>query len=225
MPPMILAIDTATHTVGLAVYDGIRVHSESVWTSRNFHTVELAPAIVDLLAKTDKTINEIGAVGVSLGPGSFTGLRIGMAVAKGICLANRLPIIGIPTLDALAASQIIRDLPMAAVLQAGRGRLAVGWFRAEEDTWISTREIELMTPQELSAQIKSPTLISGELSETDQRTLARKYRNVQLASPAQALRRPAYLAELAWKRWQDGDIDDPATLSPIYLHHREPIPG
>jgi tRNA threonylcarbamoyladenosine biosynthesis protein TsaB len=73
--------------------------------------------------------------------------------------------------------------------------------------------------------IQQPTLVAGELKEEERRALARKYKNVHLASPAQALRRPAFLAELAWKRWQSGQVDDPTSLAPLYLHFGDPIPG
>ena len=62
---------------------------------------------------------------MALGPGSFTSLRVGLAFVKGLALARHLPIIGIPTLDVVAAAQEVRDLPLAAVLQAGRGRFSL----------------------------------------------------------------------------------------------------
>jgi tRNA threonylcarbamoyladenosine biosynthesis protein TsaB len=67
--------------------------------------------------------------------------------------------------------------------------------------------------------------VCGELTGEARAILARKRKNVLLASPAQSLRRPSFLAELAWKRWQAGQVDDPVTLAPIYLHVGEPIPG
>ena len=142
-----------------------------------------------------------------------------------MALARHLAIVGIPTLDILTESQpIIPGLPLAAVIQAGRGRLAVGWYAAEENRWKLNPPIEIMDAQELTRQIHEPTLVCGELSEEQQRTLARKYKNVILTSPAHSVRRPSLLAELAWKRWQVGDVDDPVTLSPIYLNQGDPIP-
>jgi hypothetical protein len=61
-------------------------------------------------------------------------------------------------------------------------------------------------------------LIAGELSAEERQRLTRKRRNIQLASAAQSVRRPALLAELAWARWQSGSVDDAASLAPIYLH-------
>jgi tRNA threonylcarbamoyladenosine biosynthesis protein TsaB len=196
-----------------------------VWTSQDHHTVELAPAVETALQKAGLTASDLGALGVALGPGSFTGLRIGLALAKGMVLVHRLPLIGIPTLDILAAAQPILDAKMAAVLRAGRGRLAVGWYQATNRTWQSTDEFAVFTPDELAQHIQAPTLVCGELSEEVRQLLKSKGRNVILASPAQSVRRPAVLAELAWKRWQAGQVDITASLAPIYLHYKDPIPG
>jgi len=72
--------------------------------------------------------------------------------------------------------------------------------------------------------IHVPTLVAGELDEATRRELKRKWKNVRLVPPAQSLRRPGYLAALAWERWQKGDVDDPIGLAPIYLRTRDPIP-
>ncbi len=223
---MLLAIDTSTRNVGIAVYDGIQVLSETTWASHDYHTVELAPAIAEVLSRAGILIQDLKLLAVASGPGSFTGLRIGLAVAKGIALAGHLPIIGVPTLDIVAESQpITTGAPLAAVLQAGRGRLAVGWYTVSDGHWQLKPPIEIMDALKLTRLINEPTLVCGELSEEQQRTLARKYKNVILASPAHSVRRPSLLAELAWKRWLAGDVDDPATLSPTYLNLGQPIPG
>ena len=222
---MLLALDTSTHTVGVALYDGSRVLSESVWTSPDFHTVELAPKVAEVLAKAGMTATELGAVAVAIGPGSFTGLRIGLALAKGLALAHHLSLVGIPTLDILAAAQPVREAQLVAVLRAGRGRLAAGWYQKRGNSWQAAGSIELLTADALSERIQSPTLVCGELTGDEQQLLRRKRKNIVLASPAQSLRRPAFLAELGWKRWQSGEVDNPATLSPFYLHTGEPIPG
>lgn len=227
---LLLALDTSTRLVGLAVYghspsgEGVQVLCEMSWTSRDYHTIELAPAVAEAFRKVGASPQELSALGVALGPGSFTGLRIGLALAKGLALARRLPIIGIPTLDILTAAQPVRAEQLAAVLRAGRGRLAVGWYHALAGEWQLGQPIEVLTPAELAGRISKPTLVCGELTESERATLERRAPLVQLASPASSLRRPAYLAELAWRRWQAGQTDDPASLAPIYLHYNEPIP-
>jgi tRNA threonylcarbamoyladenosine biosynthesis protein TsaB len=222
---MILAMDTSTRTVGIALYDGEQVRCEITWLSRDHHTVELAPAVVELLAKAGVKIGELQAVAVATGPGSFTGLRIGLALAKGLALANRLALVGVPTLDILAAAQPVADLPMAAVLRAGRGRLALGWYQSESGAWKLSKPVEVTNAHDLFMAIQSPTLVCGELSDEERRLLGRKRKNIRLATPAQSLRRPGFLAELGWRRWQAGQVDDPATLAPFYLHFNDLVPG
>lgn len=222
--PVLLAIDTSSRWVGLALYDGAQVLCEYCWSSHDYHTVELAPAVADALAKTRIPATDLAAIAAAIGPGSFTGLRVGLALAKGIALANRLPMVGIPTLDILAVAQPVREEPLVTVLRAGRGRLAVGWYHVEKNVWQPTRKVEVLTALELCQRIDRPTLVCGELTAEEQQALSRKWKNVILASPAQSLRRPAYLAELGWRRWRAGQVDDPATMVPIYLHYNDPIP-
>lgn len=223
---MLLALDTSTRNIGIAIYDGIRVLCEYIWTSHDYHTIELAPAVVETLSRAGIEVEDLKLLAVATGPGSYTGLRIGMALAKGIALARHIPVIGIPTLDIVAESQPVSPgFSLVAILQVGRGRLAVGWYGQVEDRWKLSPPIQVMDVHKLSHLIHEPTMICGELSEEQQHILARKYKNVILVSPAHSIRRPSLLAELAWKRWQAGDIDDPATLSPTYIPVGEPIPG
>ena len=222
---MLLAIDTSTKQMGLALYDGAQVIGELLWHSRHYHTVELAPAVADLLNRSGLEMNTIQVLGVALGPGSFTSLRVGLAFVKGLALARHIPIIGVPTLDIVAAAQVVQGVPLAAVLQAGRGRLALGWYKVVNETWQAVGEPQVTTADELAESIRKPTIVCGELTADERQRLARKRVNVHLASPAQCVRRPAVLAEMAWERWQAGDEADTAALAPIYLHVANPIPA
>lgn len=222
---MLLAVDTSTTQIGLALFDGVQVGAEMLWRSRHHHTVELAPAVSDLLTRTGLKIAEIQALGVALGPGSFTSLRVGLAFIKGLALARHLPVVGVPTLDILAAAQEVQELPLAAVLQAGRGRLVVGWYAAGKNGWEMEGSPEVTTADDLAEGINSPTIVCGELSAEERQRLARKRVNIQLASPVASLRRPSVLAELAWERWQAQAVDEAASLAPIYLHVADQIPS
>ncbi len=224
---MLLAVDTSTRQVGLALYageDGVR--AEWVWHSPNRHTEHLAPMVALLLERSGITWDEITALAVALGPGSFTGLRIGLALVKAIALARHLPVLGVPTLDVVAAAVPPDPAhPLAAVLQAGRGRLAVGWYRTVEAHWQPQGEPEVLTAEQLAHRLRRPTWIAGELTASDRARLRRRYKNALLLSPARGQRRPALLAELAWARWQQGASDNPTTLAPIYLHTGPAIPA
>jgi len=221
---MLLSIDTSTSQSGLALYDGAQVLAELLWHSRAHHTKELAPALAGLLERTGAKVDEIKAVGVAIGPGSFTSLRVGLSFAKGLCLARKLPIVGIPTLDIVAAAQPISKVQLAVVLQAGRGRLALVWYQWSGSGWQAKGEPAVTNADALVESIQSPAIVCGEIT-ADERQRLRKNKNALLASPAACARRPGILAELAWRRWQAGKMDNAASLAPIYLHVAEPIPS
>ena len=211
---MLLAVDTSTTQIGLALYDGAQVLGEFAWRSGQRHTVELAPAVAELLARCALTMNDVNALGVALGPGSFTSLRVGLALVKGIALARHIPLIGISTLDILARAQATSRLPLAVALQAGRGRYALGWYKVSRKQWQAQGEARVVTLEALMAEVQSPAVVCGEFTaEIRQKIVMNE--NVQLVSPANSVRRPAVLAELAWARWQNNDVDDEATLAPI----------
>lgn len=221
---MLLAVDTSTQTIGIALYNDPVVIGEMQWTSSNHHTTELTSAVDILMKRCNLKPSDLTLLVTALGPGTFTGLRIGLAFAKGLALSLHLPIIGVPTFDYLAASQPLSEHPMAVVLPAGRTRLAVGWYSVKDHQWQSTSDPEVMTPEELSEKISGPTIICGELNADERQTLGRKWKNALLTSPAHSVRHPSMLAELGWLRWQAGLRDDPAMLAPIYLHIAGGIP-
>lgn len=221
---MLLAIDSSTRNTGIALYDGVQVHYESVWTSGRFHSVELSPAIDLALKQTNTETAALKVIAVAIGPGSYTGLRIGLALAKGLAFSRNLPLVAVPSLDVLAAGQPLQAIPLAAVLQAGRSRLAVAWYEVKKDRWTQTGQAALMTAAELAEQIHKPTYVCGELSEMERAAIGRKYKNAILATPAWSQRRPAVLAELGWQRWQAGDVAGPAGLAPVYLQASDAVP-
>jgi len=221
---MLLGIDTSTQSVGIAIYDGQQILCEESWISRRYHTVELAGAVDANLQRAGLTAKDLDVLAVATGPGSFTGLRIGMALVKGLAYTHQLPVIGIPTLDITARAIPPSDKRLVAVLQAGRSRLAVGWYITENDQWISDGIVENLSIEEMLGKIDQPCILTGELTK-EIREAAAEHDLFTTADPTLAMRSPKYLAELAWERWQAKDLDDVLTLKPFYLHKGDPIPG
>src|SRR5579859_1254317 len=119
---MLLALDTATRFISIALHDGQAVAAEATWLAGAYHTVELAPQVALLLRRAGVEPGQLRGVAVAIGPGSYTGLRIGLGFAKGLSLANALRLVGVPTLDILMRAQPPRAERALALLQAGRGR-------------------------------------------------------------------------------------------------------
>ena len=221
---MILAIDTSTARLGIAVFNGTEVLGESCWTSPNRHTVALAPAVEALLSDLEIEKKKLKAVAVALGPGSFTSLRVGLSFAKGLSLGWGIPVIGVPTLDITASQQPLAEMPLCAFLQAGRGKLAVSFYEIRRGRWTASGSAEIHTAESLSAKITEPTVLTGEF-DPENRVIFRKNKNIKMPSPASNLRRAGYLAETGWKIFEKGEFPPVASLAPIYLHTHDDIPG
>jgi tRNA threonylcarbamoyladenosine biosynthesis protein TsaB len=236
---MILAIDTATRTASIALYDETGVIGEATWRARENHTTSLMPQLLRLLEMSATSIDRVEVLAVAIGPGSFTGLRIGLSVAKGIALARGLPIVALPTLDGLAQAFAQQLLPIWAVLDAGRGKYAAGRYAVRRDhakrvgdyvvgdaeqlaNAISAETPGEATEPEAGEKISHPeqghVRVCGEVDATLRSTLLARLRaRVVLTDPANSTRRAAYLAELAWQRWQTNRVNDPDTLAPYYI--------
>lgn len=229
---MILALDTATRFTGLALFDGNRTVVELNWVSANAQTTELGPRVHQLLTWQGIALGELSAVAVSLGPGSFTGLRVALSLAKGMALAHRLPLVGVPTLDATALPFLGPTHPVCAVVQAGRGRVCWALYGhaalpAPPDArydrlgpWAGWRTpYALASIGDLLRHITMPTRFAGELSGQNRQVVVDTLGSLAVLPPAGTPpRRAGDLAVLGWSRLQAGHGDDVASLSPIYLH-------
>lgn len=214
---MLLAIDTSTSVTGLALYDERGPRAESVWESGRNHTAQLLPQLDQLLRHVGARPGDLRAVAVALGPGSWSGLRVGMSTAKGLACAGGLALIGVSTLDALAHQHARAGLMLYPLIRLGRERFATAAF--VRDTQLERREPDRnVTLAELCAAVTGPALFCGDLDAEVEAQLQRQL-GAQAHFPALAanLRRPAFLAELAWQRLAAGERADLVALEPIYL--------
>lgn len=209
---MLLAIDTATTRASIALHDGQTLRSECTWEATNRHTTTLTARITQSLEASEVTAADLTAVAICIGPGSYTGVRIGVAFAKGLAVSRQLPLIGVSTLDILAAAQPADDKPLYAVFAAGRKRAGYARYRWEDGFWRTETEVVVVTWDELIAQIDEPALLVGEI----EMAYLPSHVQIMLPAPAYHLRRAGFLADLAWGRLRAGQTDDPPTLQPLY---------
>ena len=222
---MLLALDTSTRLAGIALYDAERgLVAEHHWLSANLHTMELMPQVSHALARAHLSPSGLRAVAVALGPGSFTGLRVALAAAKGLAMAGGLALLGVPTLDVVAYPHSRQLLPVVAMVQAGRGRVCWAPYAHGPEGWQPQGPYALSAVDELADSITAPTVFAGEmLPSTRSLLIERLGERAHCLPPALAMRRAGYLAEIAWQRFVAGDVDGLARLTPIYLH--EPAPS
>ncbi len=222
---MLLAIDSATQFLSLALHDGAAVRAEQTWFSANMHTVQLAPAVRDMVQRADLSISDLTALAVSTGPGTYTGLRIGVALAKGIAAARSLPLIGIPTLDILASAQPHFQGGLIAIVQAGRGRIIAGTYQWRKGHWKGRGDPQLIDWETLIASIDGTAILTGEIDETGRGAIAEAMARdipISLAPAVLRLRRAGYLAEEAWTRLREPNEGFPAAnVTPTYVRTKD----
>lgn len=215
---MILAIDSATRWAGLALYDGTAVIAEYGWRCHNNHTIELTPAIADMCQRTGIFLGDLKGIAVAVGPGSYTGLRVGLALAKGLALANKTPLVGIPTLDIVAAAIQHSADQLLVVAAAGRSRVCAAVYEWQpRGGWQARRPPVIESWENILAGLSKPTLFAGEIEPEAVRQIRAASRDFTIAPPALSTRRAGFLAELGWQRLRKGQADDPGKLAPIYL--------
>jgi tRNA threonylcarbamoyladenosine biosynthesis protein TsaB len=209
---LFLALDTSTATASVALYDGQRVLSETSWQAGREHSTRLLVEVDVALERVGTTVSDLSGLVVACGPGSFTGVRVALSVAKGIAAARRLPLWGVNSLDVTSATAECTHLPVRAVLEAGRGRYATALYR--ECTRVESPR--LATVDQLVGILLEPTLVIGELG-IEVRTRLERETPASLASIASSVRRGGFLAELGWRRAQAGDPGDPRSVDAIYV--------
>lgn len=214
-PSYLLALDTATLGLALALFDGAEWAAVAYWRTTDRHTAELMQRCQELMARVGLAPEDLIAVAVISGPGSFTGLRAGIAAAKGLAMALDRPLFGIGTEEAMLA-----DLPpwmgtLNVLLPAGRGRLALRRYRWAE-RWTPEGEPTLMNAEALVASWTPGVWLVGEWTARDHMRLAQPPVADWLI-PRDGPSRVMGAARLAWARYQAGERPDPALLRPIYL--------
>ena len=206
---MLLAIDTSNDYAGIAMRDEGGLLGEAGWHAGRQHTEQVLPQI-DLLSRhLNIGAADLQAIAVATGPGSWSGLRAGMSLAKALAVGRGLPIIGIPTLDALAQSQRGRSGPVVALIRLGRDRFGAAVYTID-DRVERTTPFLTVSAEEASRLAERPLLI-GDIPSSIEPATGR------LAAAVDMQRRAAWVAELAWERHQAGQYDDLVALEPIYL--------
>jgi tRNA threonylcarbamoyladenosine biosynthesis protein TsaB len=213
---VILAIDSASEQAGLALFDGSAV-TELSWPAGRSQTTTLLAQLHYLLSLRGLEPDQLAGVAVTIGPGTFNGLRVGLSVAKGLVLGLDLPIVGVPTLAAAALPFAGLGLTVAPLVPAGRGRIVWSVYQEVEGLWTEVSEPRNGTVADVLESLPEalPVIITGEVS-TEQATVLDAVDRVWLALPALRARRPAAVAAIGWDRLTAGEIDDPASLEPIY---------
>ncbi len=216
---MLLAIDTSTRYAGVALMDGEgRLCQMLHWRSHQNHTTELVPAIELVLKRQNISLKDLEGIAVALGPGSFSALRVGVSVAKGLAWTAGLPLAAATTLEAEAYCYARLGRPVCALLDVGRGEIAYALYEpAEEDLRLLAPE-SIAEPKALTRVLPAGALVCGEgLERYGGEVQAALAGTTVLALPYQPASRLLGLAYLGLRRLSAGIKVDPTVVQPFYL--------
>lgn len=215
---LLLSVETATDVCGIALHDASGLRAQAAVHGAKLHARALTPMMVHLLEVTGYTWQDLGAVAVSAGPGSYTGLRIGLSAAKGACLARDLALVAVPTLEAHLHALLphVREHETAVVLHPSRrGEVYAAYQRPGE----APTPAEAVSVEVLRDWLPAgPYLLAGAGRHRipplpESRTIA------ALDVPS-----AVSVAALGWERWKAGLTESVADFEPEYLKPWMPGP-
>lgn len=221
--PLVLAFDTATSgcTVSLTRggEDGGRIVASQLFNNSITHSRKLLVAIDGLLKECGIDWEQVAAVAVGLGPGSFTGLRIGLSTAKGLVASTGIPLIGISTLDAVAAAVCMEQRLICAALDARKHEVYTACYRRDNEGRLQKLDkIVSISPEKLIERIKEPVVIVGDGVFSYRQVWEQGLGNMVQFAPA-ALHVPSAvnIGFLAYEHYLKQDFLDPGEASPLYV--------
>lgn len=221
---LILAIETATGCGSVALtLGGVKqgyLLAEMTNQPRITHARRLLGSVEWIMQNSGAKWQEIDAVAVSLGPGSFTGLRIGLAAAKGIAMAAGLPLVGVPTLDALALQVAPTTKPLCCVLDARKKELYAGWYRYTNGSVQVIQSAYAVAPDALLDGLQEPVIMSGP-GIASYAELFASHPLVELVSTVQNTPRAASIGFLGAALFERGELPEPAEIVPLYVRASE----
>jgi tRNA threonylcarbamoyladenosine biosynthesis protein TsaB len=220
--PLILSMDTATPCSAVALTFGTRQNGRVLaslsLTGKVTHSRRLFAAIDHLMGEAEVDWPAIAGIGVSLGPGSFTGLRIGMATAKGLAAAAGKPLFGVSTLDSLAARCVTSKL-ICTVLDARKKEVYAAFYRCKENGYSERiSDMTVMAPEKLADSISEPVVMVGDGAMAYEELFKKLLGEQVIFAPSQ-LHEPSAssLGMLAGEMFESGAQLDLAEAVPVYI--------
>lgn len=214
----LLAVDTSSAYASVAIFDGTAALAEETWHARRRHDDQLFPAIERVLALAGSTMGEVTRAAVAIGPGSFTGLRVGIAAVQGIARAAGIAVVGVPTCDVVAHPFASGARRVCVLIDAGRREHYSAMYRTRHGRWERTSDITIGTLADLARTIRMDTVFAGDVDGATAAELRELLGRRAIVPSASALaRRAGHLAEIGWARLEAGEAAPAGALEPIYV--------
>jgi tRNA threonylcarbamoyladenosine biosynthesis protein TsaB len=217
----ILAIETATDQLGVALVEEARAVASYELLGERPHATELPEAVARVLETGGVTLEQLDAIAVDIGPGSFTGLRIGLAFVKALIFRIQKPVVGVPSLDVLAANVPLTPHVVCPILDAKQRKVYAALYQLSDGVVRKQSDYHLLSVEELVPMLKGSgsVVFLGDGAALYGAALTQQLgARAIIAAPELWLPRAATLGRLGLERLRQGQQDDPSTLTPMYLH-------
>ena len=224
---LLLAIDSATPVAGVALVQDGKLLVEATLHGNQRHSVQLMPLIDQVLQQAERSVEDLATVAVSIGPGSFTGLRIGLAAAKGLCMGLDIPLVGVSTLQMLAHNLVYSPGLVCPVIYARKNEIYTALYDCSRDIPHPLCDEQALPPQELLGLVESwregrELIMVGDGIEPFSQLWDQAFSGYLQQLPiSHRSPRAAALADLAWQQAVAGDYLDYRSVRPVYLRLSE----
>lgn len=216
----ILGIDTSTMAANVAVLEDDKLICEYSVNTKKTHSQKLMPMMENMLNLSDIDITEIDAIGICVGPGSFTGLRIGMATAKAMAHVNNLPIIGVNSLEILGENMNLCSKKICSILDAQRNQVYTAKYILEDNKIKEVEEVSIAQIDNLLQELeatKEEWVIIGE-AVYKYKDKIENISNITMSSPVNNITKASSLCTIARnKMMENKDIHNCYDINPMYI--------
>ena len=218
---LLLAIDTTTRVCAVALGEREKIRAEYLLNIKKTHSRHLMPLIVSLLEDSGIGKDELGGVALTVGPGSFTGIRIGMATAKGLCRGLDIPAVGVMTLDALAEAFALYPGLLCPIMDARQNQVYTALYRGSGAGPEMLQPAAALSIEELCrmlADYDEEVIFMGDAVENFGDELKQRLGNKYLEAPLSSrFNRAALVLQKGMKIWSEAGPVSPYLLKPFYL--------
>lgn len=216
----ILAIDTSATAASVAIAEENKIIGEFFINTALTHSQTLIPMADELLKNTGLSVKDIDAVAVNAGPGSFTGVRIGVAAAKGIAFPNDLPCISVSTLYSMAFNMLGCNCIVCAVMDARCSQVYNALFKVSDNKIERLTDDRALSLQDLKYDIEKyneKIILVGDGAVITNEFLGGKFENVKLAPMSSRIQKASSIAIAAFELYNQGNTMTASQLMPVYL--------
>jgi tRNA threonylcarbamoyladenosine biosynthesis protein TsaB len=218
----LLAIETSTMVGGVAIMEDDTLIAESRINVKVTHSERIMGAIDHILIQSGMKIDDVDVFAIAIGPGSFTGLRVGLSTVKGLVYATGKRLVSVPTLEAFAWNMPFSKYQVCPLLDARKKEVYAGIFRWDGNGFARVMNEQTIKIDKLLSLINEPTIFLGEGSIIYKDSIKAWLNDSAIfGNPQDMVPSPANVAYIGMIKAKKGEFEDPIKLVPLYIRKSE----